>query len=316
MIDPVARTVESLLLPDLAGNAEDITNAPGQDLLFVVRDTSGDSQIDFLDPVTRTLTGSVPVPTAGTPVGIADGPDGRLYVLGLGGALASLLPDGGNPDSLILTPPSGSYVGLTSFPGSRLLYLVRDTSGDSTVDTYDVDTGSVRYDVVTFPLPSTPVGITDGPTGLLHVVGAGGAGPAAYVAIDPSTESVVLAHAFMDFVGSNVALTNLTSALVVAADPPPSAAPEIVHRAVPNPFNPRTRIEFVLPATSPVDLTVYDVAGRRVRTLAAGTALAAGRHALTWDGRSERGEPLASGTYFYRLSTRFGADSGALTLVK
>jgi hypothetical protein len=71
---------------------------------------------------------------------------------------------------------------------------------------------------------------------------------------------------------------------------------------VPNPFNPVTAIRFALPAESEVRLDVFDVAGRLVRTLAGGR-LAAGEHAITWDGRDERGRRVASGIYLYRLAT-------------
>ena len=70
----------------------------------------------------------------------------------------------------------------------------------------------------------------------------------------------------------------------------------------PNPFNPETRIRFGLPTAMLVTLEVYDITGRRVVTLVE-TGLPAGFHALTWDGRSGRGKPVASGVYFYRLST-------------
>ena len=75
---------------------------------------------------------------------------------------------------------------------------------------------------------------------------------------------------------------------------------------VPNPFNPRTRIRFVLGSAGPVRVDVFDARGRRVRTLVAGTR-AAGRHEVTWDGRDARGRVVASGVYFCRLRTR-GVD--------
>ncbi len=69
----------------------------------------------------------------------------------------------------------------------------------------------------------------------------------------------------------------------------------------PNPFNPSTTIEFDVPEQSMVKLVVYDVAGRRIRTLANGS-YAAGHHQVVWDGRDERGVPVASGVYIYRLT--------------
>lgn len=68
----------------------------------------------------------------------------------------------------------------------------------------------------------------------------------------------------------------------------------------PNPFNPRTTIRFDVPVDGPVRLAVYDVAGRLVRALAAGT-MTAGRHEAVWDGRDGAGREVGSGSYLARL---------------
>ncbi|MDI6809865.1 MAG: T9SS type A sorting domain-containing protein [Candidatus Eisenbacteria bacterium] len=70
---------------------------------------------------------------------------------------------------------------------------------------------------------------------------------------------------------------------------------------VPNPFNPRTEIRFAVAKDSRVDLRVYDVAGRMVRTLLKGERVKAGVQTEAWDGRSDSGRELASGVYFYQL---------------
>ena len=71
--------------------------------------------------------------------------------------------------------------------------------------------------------------------------------------------------------------------------------------ARPNPFNPATYIPFSLPRTERVELKVYDVAGRLVRTLVSGP-YAAGHHQVFWDGRDGAGRNVASGTYYARLT--------------
>ena len=74
----------------------------------------------------------------------------------------------------------------------------------------------------------------------------------------------------------------------------------------PNPFNPETSIPYQLKEAADIRLTVYDVHGQVVRTLAAGFQSAGvyrnRDRAAYWDGRNERGEPVATGVYFCTLS--------------
>jgi len=87
-----------------------------------------------------------------------------------------------------------------------------------------------------------------------------------------------------------------------SVDNTPSTAP-VLYPNTPNPFNPNTRIEFVVPATGarvPVQLQVLDVRGRVVRTLLSGD-LAPGRQSVVWDGREDSGRIVASGVYACRL---------------
>ncbi len=75
----------------------------------------------------------------------------------------------------------------------------------------------------------------------------------------------------------------------------------------PNPFNPETWIPYHLSEAGPVSLSIYDTAGRLVRTLSLGYQAAGFYHgharAAYWDGRNALGEPVASGVYFYQLVT-------------
>ncbi len=82
------------------------------------------------------------------------------------------------------------------------------------------------------------------------------------------------------------------------------ALPPIVtlYQNYPNPFNPATTIVYALPQAQTVELSVYDQAGKLVRTLAAGSQ-PAGYHSVTWNGYNERGEEAGSGIYLYRLQT-------------
>ncbi|MBU0741596.1 T9SS type A sorting domain-containing protein [bacterium] len=86
----------------------------------------------------------------------------------------------------------------------------------------------------------------------------------------------------------------------------------------PNPFNPSTEVKLYIPGDAgEVDLRVdvYDMAGRRVRSLHQGT-VSPGWHSVTWEGRDDRGQPQASGVYFLRARTG-GADATVkMSLVK
>ena len=84
----------------------------------------------------------------------------------------------------------------------------------------------------------------------------------------------------------------------------------------PNPFNPATLIAFALDRPATIDLLVYDLAGRLVKTLATREHLEAGRHELRWDGRDGRGRPLAAGTFVYRLVSGPHEATGAAVLLK
>lgn len=69
----------------------------------------------------------------------------------------------------------------------------------------------------------------------------------------------------------------------------------------PNPFNPDTKIGFDLSTTSEVNIDIYDISGKIVRSLKLDNQ-SAGTHEITWDGRNARGVPLATGAYFYTLT--------------
>lgn len=83
----------------------------------------------------------------------------------------------------------------------------------------------------------------------------------------------------------------------------------------PNPFNPTTEISFELEADSYVSLTVMDVTGRIIRTLATGLE-EAGTHRVSWDGTNDFAEAQASGVYFYRLRTAEGSQTRRMVLLK
>ncbi len=88
----------------------------------------------------------------------------------------------------------------------------------------------------------------------------------------------------------------------------------------PNPFNPETWIPYQLSEDSPVSISIYDTTGKLVRTLSLGFQSAGfynsqGRAAY-WDGRNALGERVASGLYFYQLTTPSFQQTRRLVIVK
>ena len=83
----------------------------------------------------------------------------------------------------------------------------------------------------------------------------------------------------------------------------------------PNPFNPTTTIEFALPQAGPVSVEIYNINGQKVRTLIDGP-MTAGVHTVEWDATDEAGSRVASGVYFYRLTTDEFTQSKKMTLLK
>lgn len=77
------------------------------------------------------------------------------------------------------------------------------------------------------------------------------------------------------------------------------------HSVAPNPFNPATKIRFVVNRPNLVQLNVYDIRGQKVRTLIE-DRLPQSEYTLTWDGTDDAGQTVSSGTYFARL--RIGAE--------
>jgi phosphatidylserine/phosphatidylglycerophosphate/cardiolipin synthase-like enzyme len=79
-------------------------------------------------------------------------------------------------------------------------------------------------------------------------------------------------------------------------------------RVFPNPFPASAAIHFTLDEPARVGLRVFDAAGRLVRALREPAALAAGPHAVVWDGRDETGRAVGSGVYFVEMRDGSGAS--------
>jgi len=100
---------------------------------------------------------------------------------------------------------------------------------------------------------------------------------------------------------------------VVSVDTPRRAVE--LGQNYPNPFNPTTHIDYYLPETERVTLSVYDVRGKLVATLVDGV-VGFGSHTVEWDGTDARGNRAGSGVYFYRLVAGKKVITRKLVVVK
>jgi flagellar hook assembly protein FlgD len=92
------------------------------------------------------------------------------------------------------------------------------------------------------------------------------------------------------------------------------ATPRVTQLAQPrpNPFAQVATISFSLSTAGPVELTVYSVDGRRIRTLASGVR-EAGEYTELWDGRDDSGSAASPGVYYLHLSA--GSNRFTRTMV-
>ncbi len=128
------------------------------------------------------------------------------------------------------------------------------------------------------------------------------------VLVDPTT--IVLTGRYYDSVdfgggaltsvgGSDMFLAQLGHE-IVGIDDAAIGHDRIVGAAHPNPFQARTAVRLDLSSARKVTVTIVDVSGRRVCTLA-DHVLSAGRHEITWDGRDGRGRAVVPGVYAVRV---------------
>ena len=88
-----------------------------------------------------------------------------------------------------------------------------------------------------------------------------------------------------------------------------------LYQNYPNPFNPVTVLQYDLPELSNVKLTIYDLAGRQVKSLVHETQ-APGLKTIVWDARDDMGNKMGAGVYIYQLKTDNFIASKKMILVK
>ena len=83
----------------------------------------------------------------------------------------------------------------------------------------------------------------------------------------------------------------------------------------PNPFNPITSLQYDLPNNGLVNITIYDMMGRTVKTLV-NSSQTAGYHSLRWDTTNNQGEPVSAGVYLYKIQAGDFSQTKKMILLK
>ena len=95
------------------------------------------------------------------------------------------------------------------------------------------------------------------------------------------------------------------------------ASPErfTLHQNYPNPFNPVTNLDYDLPEDAMVNITVFDMMGKVVRTLV-NDQQSAGYKTLQWNATSNSGQPISSGLYIYTIQAGEFSKTRKMILIK
>ena len=142
-----------------------------------------------------------------------------------------------------------------------------------------------------------------------------------FIDIDASLEGQLLQIGFANtttsYQGAGIYYDNLILRETETTDVPDGllSTGAAMRQNFPNPFNPLTRIEFSLVRQGNIDISVFDIAGRRVATLFQGQ-MDEGEHFVTWNGKTSTGSPAAAGQYSCVLKTAEGQVSRSMVLVK
>jgi hypothetical protein len=84
---------------------------------------------------------------------------------------------------------------------------------------------------------------------------------------------------------------------------------------MPNPFNPSITISFNVGQAGNIDLNIYDLGGRLIKTLAT-QEFEVGQYSRRWDGRDHNASMMPAGVYLVRIQGKAATDSKKITLVK
>lgn len=211
-----------------------------------------------------------------------------------------------------------TYAGMSLIEGGntsfRAIYNDQNAAANPTWGIYDGFTDAEKWESLLGGVSFTSAG----PEDVSFVIGAG---PHRIPANGKLTLGfAVLAGGNLQDLQANAdAAVQFWNALFTTAveEGPAPARPRAfaLEQNYPNPFNPETAFEFRLPQPAQIQLDVFDLTGRRLRTLAQ-KKLAAGVYKEKWDGKNDAGEPVPSGVYVYRLRAGSFVQSRKMILLR
>jgi flagellar hook assembly protein FlgD len=88
-----------------------------------------------------------------------------------------------------------------------------------------------------------------------------------------------------------------------------------IHQNYPNPFNPVTTLRYELPEQTHVNITIYDMLGRKVKTLINQTQ-DAGYRSVIWEATNDYGKPVSAGIYLYQIQAGEYNSTQKMVLLK
>jgi YVTN family beta-propeller protein len=278
--------------------------AATEDRLFVTDIDGG--QVLALDEEGNITAG---VAIDGRPRSLALAPDGkRLYVTSFSNELLTVI----DPETVLIErrirlPVAGTFAVAVS-PDGLKVYTTSHTDGAVVI--LNANDGSIRGRT---EVGLNPRAIAFSPDGSQVFISSAGSNE--IHVIDARTDAVLHRfHVGSEPRGLSVLPSSATATAVVNTSALPgtfSLAP-----AYPNPFNASIRIAYQVPwGPAPVHLEIFDILGRRVRTLIEAPQNA-GNHLTHWDGLDATGAKTASGVYLIILETPAGRRTAKITLLR
>ena len=115
--------------------------------------------------------------------------------------------------------------------------------------------------------------------------------------------------------GANMGAFGIGCEAILSIDKDVIPLQYVLHQNYPNPFNPITTLRYDLPENSYVNVTVYDMLGREIRTLV-NTTQDAGFKSVRWDATNNQGNPVSAGVYLYKIQAGEFVQTKKMVLLK